>query len=436
MILPWSFPVWTEALADRDVSVSLGWPAVALFGSGVAAVGALWLILTKGPSMRFAGSILGGMWFVGATVAGALPLLLVALLAGPPESFVTLYQPLLLAEGLAMLGVGWLGGVAIAAHTSRESGGWSLSGAAAGTLLLWGAGMTGAGTVHGLWLIRLGDVPHLDVGALGTVHVGHTLDFRPGQPGDVAFAQFEEDGWTVQPMRFEAVAVGRTAASVLVRRQGVTLTQRVPVDVGADRGDPLFPLMVGNHWSYEEQRESDTQVLWFIHSHASAPGDRIELRVAAEDRAGPLHTFTLETTRIEPPAPPPAEGDPPPAPVPVRTTTTLYRWNGQVMEVQADGPPAPFLAPAGGSSWDGPDGSQLLTCTFAGIPSDSCGCAPRPVGAFGIPGPAICSAHREGGTVGALGAGLLAIMTAGLVILDPSGDETVTLVASGGRAEE
>ena len=432
-----SFPAWTRTLGDRELSVTLAWPAVALIGLTLAVAGALWLLVLRGPRSPWLGGVVGLAFGFGAAIPGGAAILAATLLAGGAETFAVVLRPLIVAEGATMIVAGVIGGAGIAAHLARGGGELGLPTLLAGALVTSGVLLTGAGAVQGLDLAGLGEVPTFSTTSVSPVHVGHTLDLQPVLVRDGLPLDLDQTRWSVPSTPFRGDVAGSRTVTAEAHRGSVTLRQPVTVDVGTDRGDPLFPLVVGNHWTWQSTTESGAQVLWVLHTQGSSDGDRYETSVVAESDDGPLHTFTLRTVTVHP-AVPAGEPDQPGTPETRESEDrTLFRWNATVREwrTPVDAPPeaSPALERLPDSGWTSPDGQPLVACSFALLPSDSCGCRVDAPGA--LAGPAICRRTTGGGVMRSLGTGLLAALTAGLVILDTEDHTTLVLVDAGGRPE-
>jgi hypothetical protein len=177
---------------------------------------------------------------------------------------------------------------------------------------------------------------------------------------------------------------------------------------------------VGNHWRFGSTTSWHDQYLWFVSSPHEVPGEGYRFVVLAEARAAGLHTWRVERTG--------GEG---------RVLFTIYGWNGTTLVAPlADDSGLPRAA-ASDAAWVAPTEAAaqgeppVQGCEFAGLPGYGCTCYVRSPGAeVRIPGPARCVA-THGSLAGALVSGLLAVVTLGTVLEDPTRTEVQELVESG-----
>ncbi|MFH1468027.1 MAG: hypothetical protein ABIO70_26815 [Pseudomonadota bacterium] len=278
--------------------------------------------------------------------------------------------------------------------------------------------LAAVGPAHATWFTARGPLPMLEADLPPWLHVGHEVVVTPtvtgcSHPGDcqaeVSTLRPEQAGTLQVPLRARCpLLLAETQAEILV---------------GEDRGDPGFPLAVGNRWSWQHVREWRNQVLWFFPDRGREEGPLLHLEVVGQDASGPLTTWRLREQ---------IEGQEP-------TEHEIYRWDGSLRWLSDEGAPtdAIFFATRDASEGEAhdPEGHTLVGCDFSLFSESACRCLPQAEGAAHLPGPSVCSrAPSAGDDLRTLGSVFLAIITAGLVVVDPDDDPRWVLLSSS-RAE-
>jgi hypothetical protein len=274
--------------------------------------------------------------------------------------------------------------------------------------------LAAVGPGHAAWFTARGALPLLEADLPAWVHVGHEVAVAPRVAGCPAPEACQAETGTVRPE-----AAGSRTVPLRARCPMLLVETEVTLEVGEDRGDPGFPLAVGNRWTWQHVREWRNQVLWFFPDRGREEGPILHLEVIGQDTAGPLTSWRLREQ---------VEGQEP-------TEHTIYAWNGDLRWFSAEGLPTDsvFFAadePSEGET-HGPEGHALVPCAFALFSESNCSCLPAPEGEAHLPGPSVCSRPPSAGDdLRTLGSMLLGLMTAGLVILDPDQDPRWVLVSS------
>jgi hypothetical protein len=275
-----------------------------------------------------------------------------------------------------------------------------------------------AAPIHASMLLAWGPLPTLEATDGARVHTGHQLDLEPRVTGTL-----HPERCATSPLLFAPTEPGEVTLSARAHCGLFGVSRPVTAIAGEDRAPETFPLAVGHRWSWKHVREWHNHMLWFFPEHGRSEGPELHLQVTGQDDGGPLHTWTLREWVDE------AED----------VTHTLYAWDGALYE-RADAGTAdlafyrllgdPELADTAAVDGD-PDEPAWRPCDFGLFPDQDCRCLLEPHAEAGLPGPTLC--HRPAGAgddLRAIGSALLAVMTVGLVIVDPDQDPHWVLVGS------
>jgi hypothetical protein len=269
-----------------------------------------------------------------------------------------------------------------------------------------------AGPLHAGALLAFGPLPLLEAHDGARVHVGHSLDLEPSVSGTAEPGRCE-----VQPLVFAPDTPGDAELQLRAHCGLLGVERRVVVTGGEDRGPEGFPLVAGHRWTWRHVREWHNQMLWFFPEHGRHEGPDRHLRVDGSSVQGGLNTWTLHDWVDE-------EGDP--------TEHHIYRWEGQLLSLIDDEPSdVPFYALGDAAGEGGEDEPAWQACSFGLFPGSDCRCLLAPHAEAALPGPSLCAPRRGAGDdLRAIGSALLAVMTIGLVIVDPDDDPRWVLVRS------
>ncbi len=276
--------------------------------------------------------------------------------------------------------------------------------------------LTGAGYAEAVWLSTLSPLPDLVVTGEPRVHLGHEATFEATISGGE-----DPSEWRTGPVTVKGETAGPQERTLTARRFLATVERRHVFEVGADDGDPLFPLAVGNHWTYVGSAEWHDHVLWFIDTGRKLEDPHFTLAVKSEDASGPLHVYELE--RIQ------AGSDP--------VVYEVFNWNGRAM-VEGQGELVTRVDPASqdpGSGLAAPADPRVKTvlCRFALFPGCMCRCLSGPAPQASLAGPLQCTKveSENVGALKALASTFIGLATAGMLIPDFSADRKWELVESG-----
>lgn len=275
-------------------------------------------------------------------------------------------------------------------------------------LALFGPWHTGA-------LLAEGPMPTLDEFTSARIHVGHSQDLTPTISGVADPTRCE-----TRPLVLTPKAPGSFVQRQRARCGPVRVERVVQVQVGEDRGDPGFPLAPGHRWSWRHVREWRNQLLWFVPDRGRSEGPQVHLQVMGTEELGPITAWRLRHW---------SEGG-------ESREHLVYGWNGDLMMVTDDQPSAqPFFtlhaAPPGDESTP-TYVTDHAGCTLGIFPNTDCRCLTSSEGEATLPGPSLCQPRADNDDdLGKLGSVLLAMATAGLVVVDPDQDSRWVLVGSG-----
>ncbi len=283
------------------------------------------------------------------------------------------------------------------------------------------AGATGlllalVGPAHATALLWQGPLPLLEVEGSMRVHVGRALDLTP-----VVTGAHDPSTCTVHQAVFEPTEAGEVPHRLEAHCGLVGVERSVAVAAGEDRGHQALPLAPGNRWSWRHVREWHNQMLWFFPDKGRVEGPRLQLEVIGDTANGPLLTWHLRESTEEGEA----------------TEHQIYRWDGSLFWLDADGLPTetPFLTvddPSDDGMAHDPEGEAMVGCSFGLFAGSDCRCLLTPQAEAALPGPSICTPQRTAGDdVRALGSTMLALITVGLVWIDPDQNPRWVLVSSG-----
>lgn len=275
-----------------------------------------------------------------------------------------------------------------------------------------------AGPAHAGFLLSWGPLPTLQGTEGARVHVGHSLDLQPEITGTAHPERCEP-----RPLVFGPTEPGE-AELLLQAHCGLLGVERGTWALaGEDRGPAGFPLAVGHGWTWRHVREWHNQMLWFFPEHGRHEGPDLHLRVQVSNDAGPLHSWTLSEW---------TEGG-------ESLEHQVYAWDGALLAVVEGLPTDQVFFQL--DSAEAAEAEDLETasdeppsqgCSFGVFPRSSCQCLLDPHGEAALPGPSLCAPRRGAGDdLRAIGSALLAVMTIGLVIVDPDENPHWVLVRSG-----
>jgi hypothetical protein len=300
-------------------------------------------------------------------------------------------------------------------------------------------------------LKRIGRLPYFAVKGHDQLHAGHAREAEVQlvrEPGTkwIFIIPTKEDGpqpyenaesWSPpKTVTVRADAPGRVKVEARAQRGPVRLTSKLTFEAKRESASPLLPLRVGNRWVYRVVHKQDSGLLFYVASTGGGQSeDRLEMEVVRAGERGGFHTFTIAVRghgRDE--------------------EQEVVALGGQTLTLREDGTPgepvieaddqrgevfscrARLLGIAGTCQWGGADTDQLPKPP----PSKKRPAARRrkdepeqkqklvPV-RFALAGP-LELRQRYGSTAGALGVGLLALMTLGTVILPHGSTATYSLV--------
>jgi hypothetical protein len=308
------------------------------------------------------------------------------------------------ATALSIAGGAGFGAAASAAAVGQGPLRWAgIPGALAGlggafAAMLWAA-----------WILDTGPVPSLVV-PYSRAHLGQSVALEV--PGLVDSGYSLESGPTFAGVGHAAGLVAGPEVGIqtlaLVAGKGPVRTGHVAnLEVGQPDGDPRLPLDEGNTWIFSTSAKTGgMQLLWVLPVRGSTTEDvgRTYVRVDVVDKTGPMIVHRVRAS----------DG----------SMVQVTGWNG-AWEV-TDGAPS-AIAPA--------DAPPLLTGTEPDVltpllPGWRCTFGPAQGGDLTLAGPTACqrATANTGDVIGSL---FLGIVTAGLVLNDPTKRETLSVIASG-----
>ena len=421
----WTLPLWVSVLGVL----------ICLIAGVIAAVQAergakVWLLplaLTPVLAVMLLGLALGPAWLAkvyGAGLelpngAGPMPgRVFRSLIGGELAAWAAAVGAVTLGMGLrSLLGGPWRPQLALP----------PLAMAAFGLLL------ASAGPVHAGFLLSWGPLPTLHGADGARVHVGRSLDLTP-QLGGTSHPERCE----ARPLIFAPEQPGEAVLSLQAHCGLLGVQRGTSASGGQDQGPEGFPLAVGNGWVWRHIREWHNQMLWFFPERGRHEGPDLHLRVAGSTQQGPLATWTLQEW---------TEGG-------EVLEHQIYQWDGQLLAVhdgvpseqvffQLETPEAAAELPAQAEGNEGQaagneaqaEGSPApptQACSLSVFPNASCRCLLAPHAEATLAGPSLCQPRRGAGDdLRAIGSALLAVMTIGLVIVDPDENPHWVLVRSG-----
>jgi hypothetical protein len=278
-----------------------------------------------------------------------------------------------------------------------------------GALLGLGLILALCGPIHASALLALGPLPRLEGPDQQRVHTGRSLQIEPTVVGAARAGSCR-----TEPLRFEPREAGEHSLALRAHCGLLAVEREVVMLVGEDRGPAQLPLAPGNSWTWRRFREWHNHMLWFFPEHGQDEGPDLHLRVASNTEGPYLNSWQL-VEEIE-------GGEP--------VAHELYRWDGQLLEM-LDGAPTEraffaLLEPAEGEEPIHPAQGEepaWQACSIGVFPHSDCRCLLEPHGHATLPGPSFCEPrHGAGDDLRAIGSALLAVITVGLVIVDPDDD--------------
>ncbi len=300
-------------------------------------------------------------------------------------------------------------GISLAVHLSRPGPRAGTRAVPAHLLWMLGAILAALSWGEAVWLCHVGPMPGLDTGlASARIHAGRQATIVPRVVGTGA------GSWTPRPLIVKAEDAGEMEITLEATRPLVKVARTVTVEVGQDTPDPLFPLAVGNWWSYRYSHSRTDRLLIFFESTHEYESEIHMARVTGEAVVQGLTTYTLEWTA--------AGGH--------VASFEAYDWNG-VAHVHPGWPIVERIEPvlpAPGSDPPktptdaqapplGPPEPAATPCTFMMFEGQTCSCLLEPAGNAKLPGPMRCVEQR--GTMDDLltiGSLMVGIMTAGILV--------------------
>ncbi len=278
--------------------------------------------------------------------------------------------------------------------------------------------LAAVGPVHAAVLLAAGPLPTLHATEGARVHVGRSLDLEPSVGGIAEPGRCE-----VRPVLFAPEEPGEAWLRLQARCGMAGVERQIVAYGGEDRGPALFPLAVGHSWTWRHLRDAHNHMLWFFPEHHHYEGPDLHLRVELESQGEALHSWTLREW---------TDGG-------EEQLHELYRWDGHLLWM-IDGRPGnePFFAldePLEGEPQVHPaegDTPAWRACSLGIFPRMDCRCLLEPQGDASLGGPTLCTRPPGAGDdLRALGSAFLAVITVGLVIVDPDQDPRWVLVRSG-----
>ncbi len=337
--------------------------------------------------------------------------------AGPLPGRV--FQDLIAGELLAWVAAVGLGCLGLWVRALREGRPELPALTLPGSLLVAGLALALAGLGHRTALLAWGPLPTLRATDGARVHVGRSLDLTPALEGTP-----HPERCRLAPALFAPEAPGPATLPLQATCGLIRAERTLSVEGGEDRAPDGLPLASGNRWTWRHMRDWHNQHLWFIPERGHAEGPDLHLLVTGVEEEGPLRSTTLrEWVETEPGGTPSEE-----------RTHRAYAWNGELLVLSDEGPTAePFFA-----LLEPPEGATLGEgeglCTIGVFPHMTCRCLAAPEGQALLPGPSICEPDPSlGDDIRALGSVFLAVITVGLVIVDPDQDPRWVLVGSGAQ---
>lgn len=264
----------------------------------------------------------------------------------------------------------------------------------ASLLLLLPAGL---GLGHATWLMSLGRLPTLEWDGPDRIHVGRSVDVAPTLGTTV-----HPQRWTIgPPAHLEPTTPGSHHLTLTAQGGPVRVSRTLELTAGEERADPALPLRVGNRWVWERTVRSRNRYLFgIIGSRDETAHHAGTLEVTGVEERDGLRVWTLGWR---------------PDSAPRATELEVYAFDGRTLELSSGDPLVHH----------GADGQ----CAFA-LFDGSCTCdAPRPT-TQEIPAPTWCDTRKGGGAEDAVASGVVAILTAGLLIPGSRRDESVQLSSS------
>ncbi len=277
-----------------------------------------------------------------------------------------------------------------------------------------------AGPAHSTALMAWGPLPVLEATTGARVHLGQRLDLEPRVQGMERPERCE-----LAPAVFTPTEPGEVAIPLRAHCGLLGVERSVTATGGEDRGPELFPLAMGNTWTWRHVREWHNHMLWFFPEHGRSEGPALHLRVTAHEDQDALKHWVLEEWSEE-------------LEEPQRHEHRVYRWNGELLwlreGIPTDEPFFTLFEPAEGESAIHPaEGKEPAwrACGLDIFPRSTCRCLLEPHGEAELAGPSLCSRNPgPGDGIRALGSALLAAITVGLVIVDPDQDPRWVLQSS------
>jgi len=181
--------------------------------------------------------------------------------------------------------------------------------------------------------------------------------------------------------------------------------------VARDEPDPLFPLEVGNYWTFQWSSVENSRLLVFIDAGHTYESEPIQATVMREKVVHGLHIYEVEWFD-------PDFGF---------EVIEMYNWEGVVHGT----PDFPYLQ-RGQQVTTLEEGGEVRTCTIGFFDDFVCQCLTAPTGNAGIPGPVRCVEVRGGNSdLAVLGSFLMGVLTGGTFIPDFDADVSWQMLESG-----
>ena len=399
----WSVPLWVAAVGALLCLAAGVWAAVAAQRGPKPWL--LALLLTPAFALLLLALGLGPVWLAGVYGSG-----LEIEAAGPMPWRV--FRPLIGGELVAWFAA--TGAVGLGVVVRAVLGGPWRTPENIPPIGLAALGLTLAvvGPVHAALLMAWGPLPTLEGLDGARVHIGASLDLEP-QVGGTGHAGHCD----TQPLVFTPTEPGEVQLRLRTHCGVLGVERAISATGGEDRGPEGFPLVAGHRWTWRHVREWHNQMLWFFPEHGRHEGPDRYLRVEGSSQHGGLNTWTLHDWSVE-------EGDP--------NEHRVYRWDGKLLSMIDDEPSdIEFYRTEDTTGGGGDDEPAWQGCSFGLFPNNDCRCLLAPHAEATLPGPSLCTPQRGAGDdLRAIGSALLAVMTIGLVIVDPDDDPRWVLVRS------
>jgi hypothetical protein len=406
---------------DELVCAAAYWPLlIAAGGLCLAVAGAVWLAVSPAGPADGRGRIVR----IAACVAGALFMACAAacvVVVCSAVGFFKTWEPFKASSSVGEECAPWIlggtvlvvlsilaGGAGLAVRLGRPAGQRARSAAPAVVMLVLGLVAVLPALYEAAWLGWIGPYPWIDLERLPRVHVGRKLTVTPEVLGAGG-----PEVWVPVEVEVDAREPGEQEVALVARRLLVQVRRTVVVERGADRADPLLPLVVGNRWTYRQRAERHDQLLWFLPVNHEYEGPEVD----------GLHVYWIET-RVDEVQP---------------SVDEVYNWNGRVHGL--DGEPYVQVvtleqAEAMDNVADLPEtGEAGVLCRVGVFPSSMCTCLEQPEGRAALPGPARCVQMQssDSDALATLASLAFGLATAGLVVPDFDSDVRWELVESKAR---